>query len=458
MSQILQLLARHAEGWQTRTQAIVVCYICLQLLISFAQAVSDQTEFSAKPHPDAIPNIHPPGEVDNPALVPYIVADSRVIPGIVVDETQATLVGSWQYSTHTPPHVGIGYLHDQKENKGAKSVTYVPTLPHDGRFEIRVSHCYNVRRATNTPITIHHADGEQTVRIDQQQTPAYQRLFRSLGTFRFRAGRESWVRISTDGTDGKYVIADAVQFLPIVDRPHLQAHSHNDYLHDSPLQDALDNGFCSVEADIFLVGQKLLVGHMLGDTRPERTLERLYLEPLRERVRANGGRVFKTGEQFTLLVDIKSEGSATYAALRSILKKYADMLTTSHAGKSEQRAISVVISGNRPQPDIAADEQRLVAIDGRLTDLELQRPTDLVPLISDRWGAHFKWLGHGTFDPAERELLKKFVVSAHAQNKRIRFWATPDSPQMWRELQLASVDLINTDDLAGLSVFLDRAK
>ena len=413
-----------------------------------------KAEFDVKSHPDAVPNIHPPGEVDNPALVPFIISDSRVLPGIVVDESQATLVGKWQYSTHTPPHVGIGYLHDQKEDKGAKSVTYVPNLPHDGRYEVRVSHCYNVRRATNTPITIHHADGEQTVRIDQQQTPAYQRLFRLLGTFRFRAGHESWVRISTNGTEGKYVIADAVQFLPIIDRPHRQAHSHNDYQHPLPLQNALDHGFCSVEADIYLVGQELLVGHALSDTRPERTLERLYLEPLKRRVRDNGGRVFKTGEQFTLLVDIKSDGPATYAALRPILNKYADILTTSRDGKLQQQAISVVISGNRPQAEIAADDQRLVAIDGRLSDLDQQRPTDLVPLISDRWGAHFKWLGHGVFDPIERELLKKLVASAHLQGKRIRFWATPDSPEMWRELLLAGVDLINTDDLAGLSVFL----
>ena len=80
---------------------------------------------------------------------------------------------------------------------------------------MRIAHCYNIRRATNTPVTIHHADGETTVRINQQETPPHERLFRSLGTFRFQVGRAGWVRISTDGTDGKYVIADAVQWLPV---------------------------------------------------------------------------------------------------------------------------------------------------------------------------------------------------------------------------------------------------
>ena len=168
------------------------------------------------PHPDAVPNTHPPGDVDNPALVPFIVADPASLPGIVVDDTAATLVGKWQYSTHTPPYVGHGYLHDQKEDKGKKSVTFTPTLPRDGRYEVRLAHCYNVRRATNAPVTIHHADGETTLRINQQEPAPHQRLFRTLGTFRFTAGRVGWVRIATDGTDPKHVvIADAMQWLPL---------------------------------------------------------------------------------------------------------------------------------------------------------------------------------------------------------------------------------------------------
>jgi len=170
------------------------------------------------PHPEALPNPHAPGEVDNPELVPYIVSDPATLPGIVVDETEAELVGEWAYSTHTPPYVGIGYLHDQREGKGEKSVTFTPELPAAGIYEVRLAHCYNVRRATNTPVTIRHAEGETVVRIDQQEVPEHGKLFRSLGRYRFEAGREGWVRVSNEGTDpGKVVIADAVQFLPAGD-------------------------------------------------------------------------------------------------------------------------------------------------------------------------------------------------------------------------------------------------
>lgn len=171
----------------------------------------------AKPHPKAVPNTHPPGDVDNPELVRFIVKDPAGLPGIVVDETEAVLQGKWQYSTHTPPWVGIGYLHDQKSGKGHSSVTFTPDLPASRTYEVRLSHCYNIRRSTNTPVTVRHADGETTMRINQQDTPAHARLFRTLGRFRFLKGRQGWVRISTDGTEGKYVIADAVQFLPVAD-------------------------------------------------------------------------------------------------------------------------------------------------------------------------------------------------------------------------------------------------
>lgn len=169
-----------------------------------------------KPHPKALANTHAPGEVDRPELVPFIVPDPAKLSGIVVDETAAELVGDWQYSTHTPPYVGLGYLHDMKAGKGSKSATFTPDLPKAGRYEVRIAHCYNVRRAANTPVTIHHAGGDTVIRINQQEEPAQDRLFRTLGVYEFAAGKSGFVRISTEGTDPtKVVVADAVQFLPV---------------------------------------------------------------------------------------------------------------------------------------------------------------------------------------------------------------------------------------------------
>lgn len=198
-----------------RLRTIILASILVGSVTGQAEDSKVVRSVALKPHPGAVPNTHPPGEVDKPELVPFIIRDPKKLPGIVVDETAATLKGTWQYSTHTPPYVGLGYLHDRKAGKGESSVTFTPQLPEAGTYEVRLSHCYNVRRATNTPVTIHHVEGETTVRINQQETPKHGRLFRSLGKFRFEAGQQGWVRISTGGTEGKYVIADAVQFIPI---------------------------------------------------------------------------------------------------------------------------------------------------------------------------------------------------------------------------------------------------
>lgn len=237
-------------------------------------------------------------------------------------------------------------------------------------------------------------------------------------------------------------------------KPLAQAHAHNDYLHKRPLADALDHGFTSVEADIFLVDGKLLVGHSERELRPERTLEALYLDPLRERVRANGGSVYPGGGRFHLLIDLKSAGVPTYTALAKVLAEYSDMISSVHDGKVEQKAVDVSISGNRPIVLIAGESLRYAGIDGRLGDLDSKMPAHLMPLVSDNWRVYFKWRGQGPISDAERKKLHDAVAKAHASGRRIRFWATPDNVAMWRELRDAGVDMINTDDLAGLEKFL----
>src|SRR5262245_13194145 len=101
-------------------------------------------------------------------------------------------------------------------------------------------------------------------------------------------------------------------------------HAHNDYEHKRPLLDALDHGFCSIEADIYLIDGKLFVAHERREVRPERTLQALYLDPLRERVYQNGGRVYPNGPEVTLLIDLKSDWTQIYPVLRNVLKDYAD--------------------------------------------------------------------------------------------------------------------------------------
>jgi hypothetical protein len=138
--------------------------------------------------------------------------DPKSLPGLVLDDSEARLAGSWSTSSAVGGFVGSGYLHDGNESKGAKSARFELPIPESGRYEIRVAYVANPNRATSVPITIESADGAATVTINQQRAPAPGAPFVSLGTYRFEAGKNAAVTISNANTDG-HVIVDAVQCL-----------------------------------------------------------------------------------------------------------------------------------------------------------------------------------------------------------------------------------------------------
>ncbi|MEV5805517.1 phosphatidylinositol-specific phospholipase C/glycerophosphodiester phosphodiesterase family protein [Streptomyces parvulus] len=245
-------------------------------------------------------------------------------------------------------------------------------------------------------------------------------------------------------------------------RPLWRAHAHNDYEHPRPLLDALDHRFGSVEADIYLVEGQLLVAHDPEDLDPTRTLESLYLAPLAARVRAHHGRVYRRDRRaLQLLVDIKTEGAATYLELDRQLRRYGNLFTSYAHGRVLPGAVTAVVSGDRAaRAPMEAQRTRRAFYDGRLADLGTSAPASFVPLISDNWTLNFTWQGVGAFPDAERRRLRSVVGTAHARGQRVRFWATPDiagpaRDAVWTELVAAGVDHLNTDDLAGLEAFLD---
>lgn len=241
--------------------------------------------------------------------------------------------------------------------------------------------------------------------------------------------------------------------------PLLHAHAHNDYLHDPPLGKALAHGFASVEADVFLVGDKLCVAHEPNKVTPQRTLQSLYLDPLRQRVKENGGRVYRDSPRFLLLIDLKTKAEPTYQRLHEILAGYEDMLTAFDAQGRKDRAVTVIVSGNRPLELMQSQPIRYAGYDGRLTDVDSGTSAEVIAMISDTWAKGFTWKGQGPMPVGEREKLNDIVRKAHAKGRLVRFWATPDAPSpareaVWRELLTAGVDLLNTDDLPGLQEYL----
>jgi hypothetical protein len=136
--------------------------------------------------------------------------DPKTVSGIVVDNSDAKLVGDWLSSASIGPYVGTDYLHDNNAEQGKKSVTFTPKLPRAGKYEVYLIWSANANRASNVPVDIVHADGTAKVTVNQKKAGGWSKVF----TGNFAEGMSSSVTIRTDGANG-HVIADAVRFVEV---------------------------------------------------------------------------------------------------------------------------------------------------------------------------------------------------------------------------------------------------
>lgn len=242
----------------------------------------------------------------------------------------------------------------------------------------------------------------------------------------------------------------------VVGEPLHGAYSHRDCQLDPPLQRSLAHGFTHIEVDVYCLAGRILVAHDLVELRPWRTLRRLYLEPLAELATADAGRIFRDGTPLTLFVDLKTSARGGYEALLSLLDDFPGLV----ASGDDDGPLRVILSGNRPDPAVVAKRSRRnVLLDGRSEDLGVFTDASIMPVVSDDWRRHFAWRGEGIFPSAEWGRLAWMVAQAHDHGQLLRLWGTPDAAgpareAVWTMLLNTGVDLINTDDVAGLEAFL----
>jgi hypothetical protein len=132
------------------------------------------------------------------------------LSGIVVDDAQGKTTGVWSLSHAQSPYVGSGYSHDGNEGKGGKKMRFEIALPKPGRYEVRLAYTPNPNRATNVPVTVEHAGGTTTVKVNERKTPEVEKVFVALGAFEF--GPRALVEVSNAETDG-FVVVDAIQLV-----------------------------------------------------------------------------------------------------------------------------------------------------------------------------------------------------------------------------------------------------
>lgn len=282
----------------------------------------------------------------------------------------------------------------------------------------------------------------------------------------------------------------------------IPCHSHNDYWRHVPLYDALAAGCTSVEADVWLSGKDLFVGHSKNSLTKERTLESLYIDPLvsilttqntpsqitttnetsstipsPSTIQLNG--VFDTSPEtpLTLLIDLKTDGASTFPAVLSHLEplRSRGWLTHFNGTAVVPGLITVVGTGNTPFDLLTANTTyRDIFYDAPLQNFwgdggddpttTTNTQASSQPLTSDIYTPENSYyasvsfqkeigkLRHGMLTPQQVLKIRGQINGAEGRALKARYWDTPAWPvgrrdYVWDFLMREGVGSLNVDDL-----------
>ena len=278
----------------------------------------------------------------------------------------------------------------------------------------------------------------------------------------------------------------------------IPCHSHNDYWRDVPLYDALAAGCTGVEADIWLStnssgSPELLVGHVEGSLRADRSLFNLYTNPLATILtRQNNlplvnasattapaaapAGVFSTDPNQTLVLhlDFKSPGAALWPVVHQelALLRGHNWLRHWDGEKIVPGPLTIVATGNAPFDLVTANQTcRDVFFDAPLADLlanskpnsTKKGTTEETYSVSNSYYASAAltqavggnvWFG--TFSRGQTATIQSQVEAARTRGLVARYWDTPAWPisardGVWKALVRMGVGMLNVDDLASAS-------
>ncbi|KAJ2990295.1 hypothetical protein NUW58_g3024 [Xylaria curta] len=231
-------------------------------------------------------------------------------------------------------------------------------------------------------------------------------------------------------------------------------HSHNDYDQDVPVFAALSAGCISMEADVWLLGGDVILGHILPTLG--RTLRAQYVNPLKAIIDHNGGSVYKSrpSQTLVLLVDFKTSDTGTLDAVVKALDplRQAGYLSRLEGGVFVKKAVTVVASGSAPFDRINKGDgvpSRDIFYDANLGALGGTMYTSQNSYVAsadfqDAVGA----ASSATLTTAQMNTITNHVSQAHAKGLIARYWNLPGE-YLWEPLEALGVDLLNTDDLAN---------
>ncbi|MEP7144299.1 MAG: phosphatidylinositol-specific phospholipase C/glycerophosphodiester phosphodiesterase family protein [Ferruginibacter sp.] len=225
------------------------------------------------------------------------------------------------------------------------------------------------------------------------------------------------------------------------------AHSHNDYEQQQPFWAAYNKEFGSVEADIYLLNDSLFVAHDTIELRNRRTLTKYYLDPIESCIKKNNGFIYSdTSKLLQVLIDIKTDSIHTLNAFIQTLQKYPDLINN--------KTISWVISGNRPDEKLFTTYPSFIYFDGEISKDYSSQALTKIKMMSASFRNYSLWKGENNFPDSARLSVQNAINKMHHLNKPVRFWASPDNINTWKQFMNLGVDYINTDKIAGFAGFI----
>ena len=226
-------------------------------------------------------------------------------------------------------------------------------------------------------------------------------------------------------------------------------HSHNDYEKPFPFSEAYNQGFGSIEADIFLQPGNLIVAHDTAQLKLRRTLDSLYLQPLEQCIRKNNGYPYPDHRRvLQLLVDIKTDSTATLDRLVKKLQSYPGIISC--------KAVKIVISGSRPAPMAFARYPNWIYFDGELHADYPVAAVKKIEMLSDNFRNYSLWNGIDTLPAKDKSILEALIAKGHRLHKKVRFWNAPDLINSWKVFMELGVDYINTDHITAAATFIGQ--
>jgi len=143
---------------------------------------------------------------------PEDTAKEHNLPGIVVDDIDAKLEGSWEEGQGLKGFIGSRYLYAPKDSGATASFELV--AKDAGDYDVRLAYQSHENRGSSVPVSVTSPSGTTFAKIAMNKPAKLENGFESLGKLKLKAGEKVVVTINAKGAGG-FAHVDAVQLYPI---------------------------------------------------------------------------------------------------------------------------------------------------------------------------------------------------------------------------------------------------